>query len=158
MDKEDGIKLVKLARKAIEYFMHTGRMPAETFDSPVLKEKRGVFVTLKTAEDNELRGCIGFPFPTHPLLKATVDGALNAAFNDPRFQPLSAAEVDKVTVEVSVLTEPEEVEGPKDELPRKIEIGTDGLIIEKQNRKALLLPQVAPEQGWNAEQFLEELA
>jgi AmmeMemoRadiSam system protein A len=157
MDKEEGIKLVKLARKAIEYFMHTGKPPSETIESSALKELRGVFVTLKKVEGNELRGCIGFPLPTHPLWKATMDGALNAAFNDPRFPPMGAAEIDKVTVEVSVLSKPEEVEGPKNELPRKIEIGTDGLMLEKQNRKALLLPQVATEQNWNAEQFLEEL-
>ena len=157
MELEEGIQLVKLARKSIEYFIHTGQPPSEAIESDELKKLRGVFVTLKTVEGDELRGCIGFPLPTLPLWKATLDSALNAAFNDPRFPPLGAAEVDKVTVEVSVLSEPEEIKGEKKDLPSKIEIGKDGLMLEKQHRKSLLLPQVPVEWKWDAKQFLEQL-
>jgi hypothetical protein len=159
---EKGRSLVRLARGAIEGYLKE-KKPPELFKSKYVdmgckEENCAVFVTLCAWPSRELRGCIGFPMPVKPLSEAVIDAALNAAFSDPRFPPLSKEELDKVTVEVSVLTEakPIEVKDPR-EYPRKIRVGEDGLIIEYAFYSGLLLPQVAREYGWNAEQFLGHL-
>ena len=105
--------------------------------------------------EKELRGCIGYPYPTSPLVEAVIDSAINAATGDPRFYPLSLEELDKVVFEVSVLTPPELVQAanPKEYIS-KIKVGEDGLIIEKDFSKGLLLPQVPVEWGWCEEEFL----
>jgi len=102
-----------------------------------------------------LRGCIGLPYPTTPLVQAVIEAALSAATRDPRFPPVALEELDQITFEVSVLTPPERVtvEKPTD-YPSKIKVGQDGLIIEKSYCKGLLLPQVPVELGWNEEEFL----
>jgi len=91
-----------------------------------------------------------------PLGQAIVQAAQHAAFSDPRFMPLSEKEVSGITIEISILTEPLEIKCKKKELAKKIKIGRDGLIVSYRNMTGLLLPQVAPEQGWNAQQFLEQ--
>lgn len=151
----DGKEFVKIARKSIEYFMHTNSLLKDESPKKEYEEKRGVFVTLHSYPSNELRGCIGFPEPVKPLWDALIEAAVSAAFRDPRFMPLGASELDKIIVEVSVLTKPEKIEY-KDEkdLAGKVEIGKDGLIAEQGLRKGILLPQVPTEQGWGAEQFL----
>ncbi|RUM29542.1 MAG: TIGR00296 family protein [Aquifex sp.] len=124
-----------------------------------LKEKysqnMGVFTTLKTYPEHNLRGCIGVPLPVYPLWYATVYSSLQAAFQDPRFYPLRKEEFDKVVWEITLLTPPEEIKVPKEELPEVIEIGKDGLIIERGENKGLLLPQVPVEHGWSPIEFLE---
>ncbi len=159
LDLEDGKFLVKLARDAIKTYLQTRRKIDIPKDTPKkLREKCGVFVTLNNvkASNHELRGCIGYPSPVEPLAEATVDSAIQAATNDPRFPPVSLQELNnEVAIEVSVLTPPElvKVEDPR-EYPAKIQIGRDGLIIERGWYKGLLLPQVAPEWNWNEEEFL----
>lgn len=155
---EDGVFLVKLARKSIEEYLRKRvkiKPPAETPES--LNVKRGVFVTLNSlvAGVKELRGCIGFPYPTHPLVEATIESAIEAAVRDPRFQPVTLKEMDSILVEVSVLTKPELiiVDNPR-ELPKSIRIGVDGLIVERGLYRGLLLPQVPIEWGWDEEEFL----
>ena len=155
----DGEFLVKLARHAIKTFLQTRRKIDPPVDTPnKLQEKCGVFVTLNNvkASNHELRGCIGYPSPVEPLVEATVDSAIQAATDDPRFPPVSLQELNsEVVIEVSVLTPPEliKVEDPR-EYPSRIQIGRDGLIIERGWYKGLLLPQVAPEWNWNEEEFL----
>ena len=83
--------------------------------------------------------------------------AASSACHDPRFPPLAEKELDNIVVEVSVLTVPQEIKvEQRRELPKMIEIGRDGLIMEKGFRRGLLLPQVPVEWGWDAEQFLEQ--
>ena len=127
-------------------------------EAPEFGELRGVFVTLNTYPTGELRGCIGYPYPIMPLGVA-LEGAARSACHDPRFPDLRSSELDGITVEVTVLTPPEDVEfsGPAD-LLKKIEIGRDGLIIECRGRRGLLLPQVPVEWGWDAEEYLANLA
>jgi len=161
---EEGRILTKFARQSIERYvrdMHTLELPQ--ISSKALFEHRGVFVTLKTLPQRELRGCIGFlqPGPKSqqkplPLLEATQQAALNSALRDPRFPPLQAAELEQILVEVSVLTIPEALEvDDRKTLPSRIIIGKHGLIIEGEGwHRGLLLPQVAPEQDWDAEEFL----
>jgi len=151
---EEGEKLVKLARKTISYFLATGSIYREKAPGKEFLGKRGVFVTLNKYPEKELRGCIGLPYPVKGLWGAISEAAINAAFRDPRFAALSSKELEKITIEVSVLTEPEEVE--RAELPEAVQIGEHGLIIERQNQSGLLLPQVATEYNWNAETFLEQ--
>ena len=156
----EGEYLVKLARNAVEQYLKTGKtikMPADL--SAKLKEKCGVFVTINSLREggkgHELRGCIGFPYPTHMLAQAVIEAAISSATQDPRFYPMKADELDHVVFEVSVLTPPElvEVENPK-EYPSKIKVGRDGLIVERSYCKGLLLPQVPVEWKWDEEEFL----
>ena len=154
----DGKFLVNLARNAIEEYLTSGLdidPPAHT--PKHLLEKLGVFVTLNsTKPTSQLRGCIGFPLPTDPLAVATIRSAVEAATADPRFDPVGLSEFkERVVMEVSVLTLPKEVAAKKPvERAMEIEIGRDGLIVGRGGRRGLLLPQVAPEWNWNAEEFL----
>jgi uncharacterized protein (TIGR00296 family) len=143
---------VKFARKSIEK-----SFKGDVFEFPSeFSEKRGVFVTLLNFPSHELRGCIGFPYSEIPLGKAVMEGAKAAAFCDPRFPPLEKSEIDKVVIEVSVLTKPEEIKCSKAVLSKNVKIGDDGLIVNFQGRGGLLLPQVPIEWKWNSEQFIKQ--
>jgi len=159
LTQEDGEYLVRLARKEIEARLGLTHEP-DTSDAPEVTETMcGVFVTLNKLEGSghRLRGCIGYPYPVKDLLTAVRESALNAAFDDPRFPPVSKNEVDSILVEVSVLTPPEtiKVEHPKD-VPGEVLVGRDGLIISRGYNRGLLLPQVAVEWGWDSEEFLAQ--
>ncbi len=155
---EEGKFLVTLARKAVEKYLKSGKRlkVPEKLDEKLL-QPCGVFVTINKVygKEKELRGCIGYPYPTNPLIEAVIDSAVSSATNDPRFRPLSIEELDKVVFEISILTPPEliEVEKPHEYL-KKIKIGQDGLIVERSIFKGLLLPQVPVEWEWNEEEFL----
>jgi uncharacterized protein (TIGR00296 family) len=158
LSQEEGQFLISLVRNTVKHYLEEGAAPKPPKDTPKkLFEHCGVFVTINRVKngERELRGCIGYPYPTSPLVEAVIDSAINAATEDPRFYPVSLDELEKVVFEVSVLTPPEpvEVENPK-EYVRQIKVGEDGLIIEKGFRKGLLLPQVAVEWGWQEEEFL----
>jgi len=156
---KEGRSLVNLARKTIEEKTEgkTQEFPPE-LNSNSLKNKRGIFVTLKSWPDKSLRGCIGLPLPVKSLFDAVKTSALEAAFNDPRFPPLQKNELKKTLIEVSVLTKPEKIPvSHPSELPEKINIGKDGLILKLGPYSALLLPQVAEENNWSQIQFLEHL-
>ncbi|MCW3975872.1 MAG: TIGR00296 family protein [Candidatus Bathyarchaeota archaeon] len=153
----DGTLLVNLARKTIEKFLEERtRIKPPNNISELLKEKFGVFVTLnKNGGSKELRGCIGYPYPTDPLIEAIINSAIEAATRDPRFPPTKLDELSKIVIEISILTKPEliEVKDPT-EYSKKILIGSDGLIVEKNLNKGLLLPQVPVEWNWDVEEFL----
>lgn len=116
-----------------------------------LLEQHGVFVTLKRA-DGSLRGCIGHVLGRVPLYRGIVENALNAALRDPRFSPVSKRELAKLSIEVTVLTPPKPVVDAQ-----AITIGRDGVILSKDDKMALFLPQVAVEQGWGLERTLRAL-
>ncbi|MEW6328728.1 MAG: TIGR00296 family protein [Candidatus Micrarchaeota archaeon] len=155
LSAEDGKYLVGLARKSIEsYFAR--REPARGDDAPArLKEKRGVFVTLETFPERELRGCIGYPEPIKELARAVAECAVNSAVGDPRFPPMKSGELNEIVVEISVLTVPEliRVNNPR-EYAGRIKVGVDGLIIEYGYYSGLLLPQVPVEWKWSESEFL----
>ena len=158
LTQKEGESIVKLARNAVEEYLKTGKTLAVPKNiSPKLMEKCGVFVTLNSLEHakKELRGCIGFPYPTAPLAQATIESAIDSATQDPRFQSVSLKELGNIVFEVSVLTPPElvEVKKPTD-YPLRIKVGQDGLIVEKGYWKGLLLPQVPVEWNWDEEEFL----
>jgi uncharacterized protein (TIGR00296 family) len=155
---EEGKFLIKLARNTVEQYLEIGKATKPPKETPKkLFEHCGVFVTINSVlhGEKQLRGCIGYPYPTSPLVEAVIDSAINAATEDPRFESLTLEELDKVVFEVSVLTPPEpvEVKNPKEYLS-KIKVGEDGLIIERGYQKGLLLPQVPVEWGWCEEEFL----
>ncbi len=132
--------------------------PSEYHGDPVLMEKCGVFVTLNVHVKGSygLRGCIGLPYATSPLVDAVVEAARSAAFNDPRFPPVQGHEMSGITIEVSVLTPPELLKDDKKSLPTKVKVGRDGLIIGQGWNKGLLLPQVPVEWGWDGREFLDQ--
>jgi uncharacterized protein (TIGR00296 family) len=150
---------VKLARALIESELGINAKP-NLGDAPdVTKTKCGVFVTLNIVSEggDQLRGCIGYPYPIKDLLSAVIDSAHNAAFGDPRFPPVTKCEIENIKVEVSILTPPVtvEVSDPRD-YPNKVKIGRDGLILSRGLRRGLLLPQVAVDWGWDSEEFLSQ--
>ncbi len=152
---EDGRLAVCFARLVVE--SRVCRTDLDEFKlSSVFSEERGVFVTLSTYPDDDLRGCIGIPMPIMSLREALIESG-RSVVQDPRFLPLSENELDKVVVEVSVLTPPKvlKVDSPKEYLER-IVVGRDGLIVEKGAVRGLLLPQVPVEWEWDVKMFLEQ--
>ncbi len=107
----------------------------------------GVFVTIYC--HGLLRGCLGSLESREPLAHAVIRLAGDVAHDDFRFEPLRAHELEAVDLDISVLSAPEVVNDPSE-----IVVGRDGLIIERGRRRGLLLPQVAPEHGWDRETFL----
>jgi uncharacterized protein (TIGR00296 family) len=156
---DEGRTAVELARETLEWHVRGTRRRPEPRPSGVLAEKRGVFVTLSTLDQGakELRGCIGYPEPIKPLWEAILDVTVYAS-EDPRFpSPVIAEELDRIVVEVSVLTLPVEMQAPRRrDLPSKIRLGVDGLIVSNSFTSGLFLPQVATEQGWDQVTFLSE--
>jgi AmmeMemoRadiSam system protein A len=144
---EEKKELLQLARKTIQNYLNKGGKKYPQTDNPKFSEKRGVFVTLH--KQGDLRGCIGYPLPTKPLIEAVVDNAISSSTQDYRFSPVSAEELDDIDIEISILTVPQKVKSYKDVI-----VGRDGIIISKAFNKGLLLPQVPVEQGWDLEQYI----
>ncbi len=151
---EEGKIAVRLARDALTNYIQNKKIIEPKGLPPVFDEKRGVFVTIH--EEGELRGCIGYPQPVLPLGKAIVDSAINACSRDPRFPCVRPSELPRVEVEVTILTKPEPYDVPKEKLPEVVRIGRDGLIVSKGMYSGLLLPQVAPEWGFDSMGFLNQ--
>ncbi len=157
---EEGVFLVRLARRAVEYYFETGRILEPPPDTPPrLRRPGAAFVTIQVYHSydvRELRGCIGYVKPVKPLAEAVIDVALQAAFEDPRFPPLRREELPVVTFEVSVLGPLEEL--PSDPLERlqAFEIGRHGLVAQQGIFQGLLLPEVPVEYLWDEETFLAE--
>lgn len=149
---EEGIILVKFSRYVIETYFSGKTINFPEADK--FTDKRGVFVTLSLYD--KLRGCIGFPEPVYSLNRAITEAARAAAFKDPRFLPISEKELEEITIELSVLTEPKliEVDNPKEYLD-KIKIGKHGLIIKAGYHSGLLLPQVFIDYNSTPKQALE---
>lgn len=142
--------LLNSARQSIAAAFEKSSKPEIDYSAhPLLKQITGAFVTLKI--NHELRGCIGYVIAQVPLFETVCEAAQAAAFQDPRFNPLSANELDKVEIEISVLS-PFEPISSYDE----IEIGKHGLLLDEGGR-AVLLPQVASENNFDCAQFLTAL-
>jgi len=151
MDKKDKKLLLEIARESIKTYFK-GKKP-EMKNVKHLSEKRGVFVTLH--KKGELRGCIGFPLPVYALNMAVVEAARSAAFHDSRFPQLKEEELKEVEIEISVMTVPEDIKVNRPtEYMEKIKIGVDGLIVKGPFGSGLLLPQVATENNFNVQTFL----
>lgn len=142
-------ELVALARTSIEEWLKEKKIKDYEPRSEALREWGAAFVTLKVR--GRLRGCIGHVAARMPLYKSVQEMAVAAAFQDPRFSPVEAREVQDITIEISVMSPLRTISDPSD-----IEVGRDGLVIRKSGRSGLLLPQVAVEQGWGREEFLRQ--
>jgi len=156
VSQEDRMALLALARSSITaHLIRDGGVKRPEKASAVLSQKRGCFVTLH--KGGQLRGCIGTIEPVTALSDCVEQNALNAAFHDPRFPALTAAELSEVNVEVSVLSVPKPLEfsSPED-LLKKLKPGVHGVILTSGHRRATFLPQVWDQIG-NAESFLIHL-
>ena len=142
--------LLIFARETLSRIFSTDTVPLGRGFSANLQQPRGVFVTLK--KKNELRGCIGRIIGEEPLGKLAGAMALQAAFNDGRFRPVTADELREIEIEISVLTPLREVSGAAE-----IVVGRDGVVLVKDGHSAVFLPQVATEQKWNREEMLDNL-
>jgi len=140
--------LLGLARDVIATTASGETPDTPEYFSETLSANLGVFVTLH--KSGELRGCIGFVEGIKPLQDAVIEMAQSAAFNDPRFAPVSSEEIDDLELEISVLSPIVELKDVDE-----IEIGKHGLIIEQGFYKGLLLPQVATENHWDRTEFLQ---
>ncbi len=140
--------LLKAARDSIKAVFGEVEEPSVDFEKyPSLEIKAGVFVTLTI--HMELRGCIGYIIAETNLFETVCDAAKQAAFRDPRFLPLSFTELNKIEIEISVLSEPQKISGYNE-----IVLGKHGLILTHYGRRGLLLPQVATENKFSLEDFL----
>jgi AmmeMemoRadiSam system protein A len=143
LTEEEGRHLLSVARKTIEDALSqkNEKESLDPLDSPKFSERRGTFVTLTI--DGCLRGCIGHIIPQESLSEGVRINAINAAFHDPRFRPLSKDEFKKIRIEISVLTPPKALSySDANDLLRKLRPGTDGVIIKKGYHQATFLPQV----------------
>ena len=159
LSEEQGQTLVRLARRQIEERLGIAaqaRANPDEFQAPAFGEKRGVFVTLH--RNRELRGCIGSLAAIEPLAEGVRRNAVNAAFHDYRFAPLTAAELPELHIEVSVLSEPQPLTATDaDDLVRRLRPGVDGVILQGPNgEQATFLPQVW-QQLKRPELFLDHL-
>jgi AmmeMemoRadiSam system protein A len=154
LTREEKDSLLKLTRACLQsYVLHNREietLPPDLKLTERLKEPAGAFVTLEN--EGQLRGCIGYIEPVRPLYQTVMENTVSACSKDYRFAPVRPTELDTIEIEISVLTPKEEIEKPEDFLP-----GRDGIIIEKEGRRAVFLPQVALEQHWDREQTLQHL-
>ncbi|MBW1988614.1 MAG: AmmeMemoRadiSam system protein B [Deltaproteobacteria bacterium] len=154
--EQDKKALLELARSTIRSRLFPGEaIKRPEAASGAIRQNRGCFVTLH--KNGQLRGCIGTIEPVMPLADAVEENAINAAFKDPRFTPLTADELDQVTIEISVLTVPKPLPfSDGEDLKRKLRPGIDGVILARGMNRATFLPQVWG-QVPDAESFLTML-
>lgn len=147
ISQEDKDLMIQWVRLVLEC-----RLEAGTADSPDFSSypSCGAFVTLH--KNGQLRGCIGYTESHAPLEQTLKDAALAAAFNDPRFPAVTADELSEIDIEISLLSPPEKIQSPEE-----LELGRQGAILKSRFNTGLFLPQVATEQGWNLEQFMDNL-
>jgi AmmeMemoRadiSam system protein B/AmmeMemoRadiSam system protein A len=173
LSNTDGETLLKIARQAIQDHLSGAGKNAEEYTKGLaseqitrFREERGVFVTLyeKSSQTlsspqesgqphKQLRGCIGYIYPVKSLLAAVCENAINAATIDPRFPPVGVEELDKLDIEINVLSKPSPILSWQD-----IELGKDGVVLKKGDRQAVFLPKVATEFGWNLQETLGQLS
>jgi AmmeMemoRadiSam system protein A len=143
--------LLRLARVTLQEWIQkeSEDVDLSTFDlTETLSRNAGAFVTLH--ENGKLRGCIGYIEPIKPLYKTVIDNARNAATGDPRFAKVTATELPHIDIEISVMSPLRTIDSVDE-----IVVGTHGLVIRKDVNQGVFLPQVAVEQKWNLEQYLE---
>ncbi len=141
--------LLQFARQTIKNALSRDFAPAlPVVTDPELQLLRGAFVTL-LHDGRQLRGCIGIIEAIAPLVETIAHAATSAALQDPRFPPVTAAELPELTIEISVLSPLQPIN------PDDVVVGTHGLVVEQYARRGLLLPQVPEEWGWDRIQFLE---
>jgi len=144
------IRLLQIARESITSYVRDGQKKEFVEKDPGLNELLGAFVTLH--ENGELRGCIGNMIGREPLHQTIADMSVEAATNDWRFPPLSRDDIDKIDIEISVLSPLKKVSSYKE-----IKIPGHGVLVRSGFKSGVYLPQVATETGWDREKFLTSL-
>jgi hypothetical protein len=143
--------LLSTARNSIESaFSGEKPRPVEKDKYPLFNSHCGAFVTLTISR--HLRGCIGYIISDRPLIETVFEAARHAAFEDPRFAPLTKTELPKTEIEISILSVPFPMNNYDE-----IEIGRHGLILEEKGRRGLLLPQVPVEHKMNRDEYLDAI-
>lgn len=159
ISKEEKAYLLQIVALVLGQCVGMGKKLEELSFPPVpsqkLAEKCGAFVTYHIGKgaEKELRGCIGYMEGIFPLWETVARMAYAAAFHDTRFLPIEKGELPHISSEITVLTPFEPCAGIED-----IEIGRHGILFECSGRRAVFLPQVPVEQGWNKTETLEFLA
>lgn len=165
LNENDKRFLLNLARETIKNRLFYNKDVVLKKVSDKLKENRGCFVTINKLRNDgghELRGCIGYIEPIKPLYECVIENAINAAFNDLRFIPLSEEEFDKIKIEISILSLPVKLDySDEKDLFHKVVPIKHGVILRQYDRSATFLPQVweyfKDENGYNKRKFFEEL-
>jgi hypothetical protein len=143
--------LLECARNSIKSVFTGEKIPEPDYKKyPLLKTHSGAFVTLTIG--GHLRGCIGYIISDQPLFETVGEAAIHASQNDPRFSQLSQKELSKISIEISILSEPFPLNSYDE-----IELGKHGLILEEKGRRGLLLPQVPVEHNMSKEQYLDAI-
>lgn len=143
-------RLLEIARETMETYVKTKKRLDFNESDPLFNKEMGAFVTLH--KKGQLRGCIGNIIGRGPLYLTVRNMAIESSTGDPRFPNVTAAELDDIDVEVSVLSEPEKITDPED-----IVMGKHGVIVKSGFRSGVYLPQVATETGWTRDQFMSSL-
>lgn len=143
--------IIKIARNAVEAAVKNLIVPNIETNFESLKKLAGAFVTIY--KFGELRGCIGSVENNKPLFETVQIASYNAAKNDPRFNPINEEELEDIALEISVLSPLKEIKDITE-----IEVGTHGILIEQDDQRGILLPQVASEYSWDRETFLNQTA
>ena len=153
LNEKDKVELLKIARSTVKKYVNDHKIPdvGEENLSENVKSKCGAFVTLK--ENGELRGCIGRFDPGEPLYKVIQQMAVASSTKDYRFSPVKPDEVNKLEIEISVLTPMKKINSIDE-----IVLGKHGIYIRKGMNGGTFLPQVATETGWTKEEFLGHCA
>jgi len=150
LDEKEKEGLLILAHKSVERAVVSHKLyEAAATGDDALDQERGAFVTLR--EEGKLRGCIGYTSAVKPLYETVRDTAALAAVHDPRFRPVAADELPALEFSISVLSPLQHVLNVAD-----IEVGRHGLLVKNGEHEGLLLPQVAVEQHWDRNRFLQE--
>jgi AmmeMemoRadiSam system protein A len=143
----------KLEKREAKYKLSPALEKAIAEGDSALSKPCGAFVTLHIKEakgKQNLRGCIGRMIAATPLEETVRTMALQAAFGDPRFPPLSASEYPQINIEISALSPMELCPDP-----RSVKVGVHGLYLIHRGRSGVLLPQVPVEQGWDLDEYLD---
>ena len=148
LSDEDKKELLDLAYTTVDLYIRENKLPEYNPQSKTLKRNCGAFVTLK--KHGKLRGCIGFIDPVLPLHQAVMQASVYAACRDSRFKPVTQDELEDIDIEISILTPLKKISHPS-----KIMVGKHGLVIARNGKRGILLPQVAVEQNWTRQTFLE---
>ena len=148
LSEADRRAALQLARTAVVEAVSHRQLPGGFPREGIFAERRGVFVTLHLGK--RLQGCIGVIEANEPLGEAIVRCAASAALEDPRFAPMRTAQLDELSIEISLLSPLQPI------APESIELGRHGLLVRVHTQRGLLLPQVALEHRLTREQFLEE--
>lgn len=150
LNKDSQNKLLQIARSTLEQYLKDKTIPQIEITDESLNQNLGAFVTLK--KNQKLRGCIGEFEPQKKLYKTIQEKAIDAGLNDPRFPPITLAELKDINIEISVLSPNKKIENYQ-----LIELKKHGVVIKKGNKGGTFLPQVAQETNWDLETFLENL-